>query len=269
MIFCVFLLLTSRISFYFFRKYKTQIRSIENYIEILMLNFLFIPIFSYLASIYSCRYSENKKTPFLDTDCNYECWVGSHILIVILNFFLLIAHSILSYIYNLRQNRNISKNIRSSQTYIILKIFICILINTVEKILFISGSHSKLILAIIFLTSMIIIFLFMLKRNCFNYDRLNFWTKYLYLCVIWNTLAYIAGLLNLVPKYLVVIFDVIGWVVIIIIGAWRSHKLPPNLLIVKQGKTIHQMLKLAFDFGLLKKTMIYRIRSKDFMEMKI
>ena len=49
-------------------------------------------------------------------------------------------------------------------------------------------------------------------------------------------------------------------------GVWRSFKLPPSLLVVKEGKTVFQMLKIAFDFGLLKRKMIYRVKGKDMMK---
>ena len=231
-----------------------------------MLNYLFIPIFSYLSSIFSCRYSKDLKTAFLDTDCNYTCWSGSHIPLAITCSGLLLILSILSYIYNAHQQNNSSINIRSSQTYIILKLFICILINTSQKLLIISNIHSKLIFAFIFLINMLGILSFTLKHNCYNYDRLNLWTKFLYLCVIWNTLTYIFGVACDVREFLIVLVNVLGWFIIICAGIWRSLKLPPSLLVVKQGKTVYQMLRLAFDFGFLKRSLVYRIKNKDFLE---
>ena len=60
--------------------------------------------------------------------------------------------------------------------------------------------------------------------------------------------------------------DILGWIVILGFGVWRNFKLPSSLLVVKEGKTVYQMLKLAFDFGLLKRNMIYRVKGKDMMK---
>ena len=266
MTFCLFILCLSRLKVSCINKYMSYIRFIENYIEVIMLNYLFIPIFSFLSSIFSCRYSQDSKPAFLDTDCHYTCWSGSHIPLSIICSFLLLILSVLSYIYNAHQQNNSSTNFKSSQTYVILKLFVCILINTSQKLLIISNIHSKLIFAFIFLINMLGILAFTLKHNCYNYDRLNLWTKFLYLCVVWNTFVYILGITCDAREIWIVLVNVLGWFMIICFGVWRSLKLPPSLLVVKQGKTVYQMLKLAFDFGFLKRSLVYRIKNKDFME---
>ena len=234
-----------------------------------MLNYLFIPIFSYLSSIFSCRYSHDSSHAFLDTDCNYNCWSGSHIILVVTCACLLLILSILSYIYNVLQQNNSSTNLKSSQTYVILKIFICILINTTQKVMMMSKFHSKLIFALIFLLNMIVLFAFLMRNNCYNYDRLNLWTRVLYLCVIWNTIVYTFATAFNIKEIWAILVDLLGWFIIICVGIWKNMKLPPSMLVVKQGKTINQMLRLAFDFGFLKRSLVYRIKNKDFMKRNV
>ena len=269
MICCLIILSLSRLKLKFIKNYQSVITIIENYIEVIMLNYLFIPIFSYLSSVFSCRYSQESKPGFLDTDCNYNCWSGPHITLVITCTCLLLILSILSYIYNVRQQKNSSTNLKSSQTYVILKLFICILINTAQKVMMITNFHSELIFALIFLLNMVLLFTFLMRNNCYNYDRLNLWTKVLYLCVIWNTIVYAFAVTSKVREIWAVLVDVLGWLIIICLGIWKNMKLPPSLLVVKQGKTVYQMLRLAFDFGFLKRSLVYRIKNKDFMKGNI
>ena len=231
------------------KSYQLKIIELKNFMVPLIINYLLIPILFNSVSVISCQYSEkrNLNIAFLDNDCNFQCWTSTHYAYIIFSVLLVIILSQLAIIYRLDiENSSLNFNIQSNGKFLILK-------NMASIIMIFHGNNikarSELAFAIIFLIIMTFIFCLAFKWSPYNYDRINLWIKVVLACIIWHSIACIVDLsMDLAEITLSVIYFT-GWAVLIFLGLSLHLKLPPSLLIFKKGRTIIQMIRLAFRLG--------------------
>lgn len=231
-----------------FGAYSRKLNSLKLTLTPFMVSYFFIPLVTINLSIFSCKYTEKneEKESFLDYDCNFKCWEGKHSIFIFLSTALIIVQPPMSLVYRARwQASESGVSIKTSEYFCVIKNLISMVFISTERII---NEQSKLAYALIFLLGMVIIQIYLLKNFAYNYDRANLWIKVIVMCVIWNTLLYILSLY--VPFDYYIYIDFFGIFVAVGIGIRFHKKLPPSMLLVKEGKTVLQMLKFAYNMGM-------------------
>ena len=231
------------------KSYQLKIIELKNFTVPLIINYLLLPILFNSTSVISCQYSEKRhlNIAFLENDCSFQCWTSTHYTYIVFSILLVIILSQLAIIYRLdMKNSSLNVNIKSNRKFLILK-------NMSSIIMIVHGNNikarSELAFAITFLIIMSFIFCLAFKWSPYNYDRINLWIKVVLPCIVWHSIVCIVDLsIDLSEINLSAIYFT-GWVVLIFLGVSLHIKLPPSLLIFKKGRTIIQMITLAFRLG--------------------
>ena len=228
--------------------FSVKLNSLKLTLTPFMVSFLFIPLLTTNLSIFSCRYTEKREenAPFLDYDCNFKCWEGNHSIFILLSTVLIILQPPMSLVYRARwQALDSGVSIKSDEYYCLIKNLISMFLISTERLI---SEQSELAFALVFLLGIVTIQIYLFKNFAYNYDRANLWIKVVVWCVIWNTLLYILNLF--VPFDYYIYIDFFGIFIAVGIGIWFHRKLPPSKLLVKEGKTVFQMLRFAYDMGM-------------------
>ena len=230
-------------------KIQNRLNSLKRFSTPFLSNYLFLPIVVSIFSILMCdKASGNQVTDsYLNYDCNESCWQGDHIVYVILSCLLICLYVPIAILYRtLWQEEDASLNIKTNSAYLITKNISVVCLVIIGKIL---KDDYEFIHSIVFIIVEFLLFVFlMVIRTPFNYDRANLWTKIMIICVLWNSLICTLGLSLNIEAYALVILQIVGWVVSCICALIIQHKLPPNLLVSKSGKSVVELFRFAFGF---------------------
>ena len=249
----------------FFKNKQSYIIEFKNFLAPFIINYLFIPILYLASSVTSCKNTERRHLDmaFLDYDCNFKCWNQTHTILLIISTALIVILSPMAVVYRvIWQNTTPNIKIKSSGKFLLLKNIISLVVISHGKSL---QDKSELGFAVFFLLMMIILFIFTLKWMPYNFDRINLWIRAIFVCVIWHSIICIADLRMEANESALATTYFSGWVVIIIIAASIHTRLPPSLLVFKKGRTILQMITLAFKFGYFESINPYITRRLRFL----
>ncbi|CAG9322980.1 unnamed protein product [Blepharisma stoltei] len=225
--------------------YETAVK-IEEIIGALMAGIFFQPILSMLLKITQCDYGsgEDLTDAFFNYDCHFSCWDSHYFSIMIptvLIAFIYIAFSLK--IRPLWQENQFDLNIKEDPACMMIKGLVQTILIAIYETL---HKTNKIIHCSIFLFIMIFYLIFIAFRKCFNYDRANLFQICLTVCVIWNSilsLAYI--IINTGHSYIWLIVQFLGIFTVIMCSVWAMRRLPPSILIKKEGKSILKLFRFS------------------------
>ena len=216
----------------------------------IMSNYLFLPIVIGLFNIFMCDdgIGNEGNEAFLNYDCNFWCWKGSHIFLGFLAGTQIIVYVPLAIVYRtIWQTENQSLNIRTNSNFLVVKNLLLVIFVILAKTI---KNDYEIVHSILFISlqAFILIFIVALKGP-FNYDRANLMAKVMVICVIWNTLVCIIRMFTQVKLYVLLIIQVCGWAGVFIFGLILVGKvLKQNFLVSKSGASVTDLFK--FSFGL-------------------
>lgn len=230
--------------------FQAKISNLKIIISPLVIHYLFIPIIYTASSILSCQNTEkrNLEISFLDHDCNFQCWTKIHIIYVTISLTLIIILSSTSIIFRVAHSgafRN--SNIKSNGNYLILQNAASLFIVSHSKII---ETKSNLTFASVFLAIIVFLLVMSFKYKPYNYDRINLWIRILFSCIIWHDVIIIFNSSFGIGEYILNSIYFSGWAILLFLGVCLHLKLPPSLLIIKEGRTILQMIRLGYRLGL-------------------
>ena len=233
----------------FLKAKQSRIIYIKNFVAPLIINYLFIPILYIASSITSCKKTERRhlNIAFLDYDCNFECWNATHISLLTLSTALIVTLSPLAVAYRvIWQNTAENVKVKSNGKFLLFKNIISLLVISHGRTI---QDKSEIGFAVFFLVLMVFLFIFTMIWMPYSYDRINLWIKVVLVCIIWHSIICIADLRMKTNENFLAAAYFSGWLAIVLVGFSLHSRLPPSFLVFKKGRTILQMITLAFKFG--------------------
>ena len=123
----------------------------------------------------------------------------------------------------------------------------------------------EMIHGLIFLSIIMILFLrILIIKFPYNYDRANLWCKVILFCVMWNTVVCLASN-NLMNEYSIsIILQLSGWLAIVLSGLYFQTRLPDNMLVSKNGRSIVDLFRFSFGLGSYKESPYVSEEEQDY-----
>ena len=264
---CLWILLNLMAFIKILKKSSTLMHMVNKsiYLSIpIMTNYLFIPIIVCLITIIKCdkaigdKYTES----FLNLDCTLFCWKGDHISYSVLSCLLITVFISLTIFHGIMCNSQISNHIKICPVYFIINKMFEVAIILLSKVF--KGYNELLFCFICISLLFLLLIISIIIKKPYNYDRANLWCKLILVCLIWNTTVCLSEILFIRSKPLLIVIQLLGWLIIIVIGLFMQKRLPENLLISQKGRSVVELFK--FGFGILSfKSSFYIIRDSEIM----
>ncbi|CAG9335021.1 unnamed protein product [Blepharisma stoltei] len=199
-----------------------------------------------LISIIQCDYSTSLelKSAFLNYDCYSSCWNSEYLSIMIPTFWWVLYLLLAIQARPSWQEGQINLNIKSDPACIMIKSALQVTLIGIYKTFRII---SQILHCSVYLFLIASYLIFIMHRKNFNYDRADLLQIFCTICAIWNGgLSLVYLILNSGHYSIYLSIQLLGLLIIIICSLIIMRKLPPSLLIKKEGKKFQIYLGLLW-----------------------
>ncbi|CAG9322981.1 unnamed protein product [Blepharisma stoltei] len=237
----------------------------EKIVTPLIINIFFQPMITMLISIIQCDYSTSLEleSAFLNYDCYSSCWNSEYLSITIPTLLILVLYILLAIQARPSwQEGQINLNIKSDPACIMIKSALQVTLIGIYKTLRII---SQILHCSVYLFLIACYLIFIIHRKNFNYDRANLLQIFCIICVFWNgSLSLVYLILNSGHYSIYLSIQLFGLLIIIVCSLIIMRKLPPSLLIKKEGKKISNLFRFSLMNGSLSNSSCHLSMQKEY-----